>query len=239
MDVNGRTVSLVLGSGGARGMAHIGVIYELLAAGCDIRAISGCSVGALVGGAYAAGKLEEFEAWMRSITAFNMISLMDLTWRSGGLIAGDKVIEGLTRIIGNRDIETLPVAFTAVAANLTLEKEAVAHLDHVLERAAHGPHGEQAARDGPAGRHVGAGDGGVAHDVDGAVRVLGDREDMEAGIRRQGHGSAAVAVALGEVRTHVLGDARCQEDVGVVGIVAAAAGRDGHGRRRAPAGEGR
>ena len=123
MDVNGRTVSLVLGSGGARGMAHIGVIYELLAAGCDIRAISGCSVGALVGGAYAAGKLEEFEAWMRSITAFNMISLMDLTWRSGGLIAGDKVIEGLTRIIGNRDIETLPVAFTAVAANLTLEKE--------------------------------------------------------------------------------------------------------------------
>ena len=123
MDVKGKTVSLVLGSGGARGMAHIGVIYELLAAGCDIRAISGCSVGALVGGAYAAGKLEEFEAWMRSITAFNMISLMDLTWRSGGLIAGDKVIEGLTRIIGNRDIETLPVAFTAVAANLTLEKE--------------------------------------------------------------------------------------------------------------------
>ena len=123
MDIKGKTVSLVLGSGGARGMAHIGVIQELLAAGCDIRAISGCSVGALVGGAYAAGKLDEFEAWMRSITAFNMISLMDLTWRSGGLIAGDKVIEGLTRIIGSRDIETLPVAFTAVAANLTLEKE--------------------------------------------------------------------------------------------------------------------
>ena len=123
MDVKGRTVSLVLGSGGARGMAHIGVIHELTEAGCDIRAISGCSIGALVGGAYAAGKLDEFEAWMRSITAFNMISLMDLTWRSGGLIAGSKVIEGLTRIIGNRDIETLPVAFTAVAANLTLEKE--------------------------------------------------------------------------------------------------------------------
>ena len=103
MDVKGRTVSLVLGSGGARGMAHIGVIHELTEAGCDIRAISGCSIGALVGGAYAAGKLDEFEAWMRSITAFNMISLMDLTWRSGGLIAGSKVIEGLTRIIGNRD----------------------------------------------------------------------------------------------------------------------------------------
>ena len=123
MDVKGKTVSLVLGSGGARGMAHIGVIQELLAAGREIRAISGCSVGALVGGAYAAGELEEFEDWMRSITAFNMLSLMDLTWRSGGLIAGDKVIEGLTRIIGDRDIESLPVAFTAVAANLTLEKE--------------------------------------------------------------------------------------------------------------------
>ena len=104
MDVKGRTVSLVLGSGGARGMAHIGVIHELTEAGCDIRAISGCSIGALVGGAYAAGKLDEFEAWMRSITAFNMISLMDLTWRSGGLIA--LPLQGMNATIAGHTFES-------------------------------------------------------------------------------------------------------------------------------------
>ncbi|NIV18037.1 MAG: serine protease, partial [Woeseiaceae bacterium] len=70
-----KTVSLVLGSGGARGLAHIGVIHELEAAGYDIRSISGCSVGALVGGIYAAGKLDEFERWVRAIDKVDIVSL--------------------------------------------------------------------------------------------------------------------------------------------------------------------
>jgi NTE family protein len=72
-----KTVSLVLGSGGARGMAHIGVIRWLLAHGYEIKSISGSSVGALVGGMYAAGKLDEFEAWAKSITTIYKLKLFN------------------------------------------------------------------------------------------------------------------------------------------------------------------
>lgn len=122
-DIRGKTVSLVLGSGGARGLAHIGVIRELVAAGCDIRAIAGASIGALVGGVHAAGKLDEFEEWARAITRLNLVSLLDVTWKTGGLIGGDRVMETLTRITGDKKIEDLPLAYTAVAVDITREKE--------------------------------------------------------------------------------------------------------------------
>jgi NTE family protein len=70
------TVSLVLGSGGARGLAHIGVIYELQDRGYTIGSISGCSIGALVGGVHAAGKLEEFEGWVREISKIDIVTLI-------------------------------------------------------------------------------------------------------------------------------------------------------------------
>jgi len=118
-----KTVSLVLGSGGARGLAHIGVIRELEEADFEIRAISGSSIGALIGGVYAAGELDEFEKWMRPVTKFNLIQLMDFNWGKGGLVKGDKVLEQLTQLISDSNIEDLPIAYTAVATDIISEKE--------------------------------------------------------------------------------------------------------------------
>ena len=118
------TVSLVLGSGGARGLAHIGVIHWLEKHGFEIVSISGCSMGALVGGVYAAGKLDEFERWVIAIDKLDIIALLDLAWDSSGLIKGDKIINTLVKLVGDQYIESLPVKFTAVAADINREKEA-------------------------------------------------------------------------------------------------------------------
>ncbi len=118
-----RTVSLVLGSGGARGLAHIGVIRWLEANGYVIQSISGCSIGALVGGIHAAGKLDEFEQWVRAITRRDILSLMDISWSKSGLLKGDRVINTLAELVGHQTIETLPIRFTAVAADVRHEKE--------------------------------------------------------------------------------------------------------------------
>ncbi|GGK58595.1 patatin-like phospholipase family protein [Amphritea balenae] len=117
------TVSLVLGSGGARGLAHIGIIQWLEEQGYQIRSISGCSIGALVGGIYAAGKLDEYEAWVRAIGRLDIVHLLDLSWSNSGLIKGDKIINTLTELVGDTDIEQLPISFTAVAANIDDNKE--------------------------------------------------------------------------------------------------------------------
>ena len=120
---NNKTVSLVLGSGGARGLAHIGVIHVLEEKGYEIKAISGCSAGALVGGIYAAGKLAEYEEWVRNITKFDMINLLDIAWVGGGLVKGDKVIKTMRKLVGERLIEELPIPFTAVATELESGRE--------------------------------------------------------------------------------------------------------------------
>ena len=116
-------VSLVLGSGGARGLAHIGVIRELESRGFQIAAISGCSIGALIGGVHAAGKLDEFESWVRAISRLDMVSLLDMSWSSDGLVKGDKIIEALVELVGDRRIEDLPIPYTAIAADIKNEKE--------------------------------------------------------------------------------------------------------------------
>jgi NTE family protein len=118
-----KSVSLVLGSGGARGLAHIGVIRELEARGFQIASISGCSIGALIGGVYAAGKLDEFESWVRAITRLDMVSLLDMSWSSDGLVKGDKIIDTLIELVGDRKIEDLPIPYTAIAADIKNEKE--------------------------------------------------------------------------------------------------------------------
>lgn len=118
-----KSISLVLGSGGARGLAHIGVIRELEANGYKIGAISGCSIGALVGGIYAAGKLDEFEKWICAISRMDMVSLLDLSWGRSGLVKGDKVIDTLVDLVGNQSIEELPIPFTAIATDIENEKE--------------------------------------------------------------------------------------------------------------------
>jgi len=118
-----KRVSLVLGSGGARGLAHIGVIRELESRGFQIASISGCSIGALIGGVHAAGKLDEFESWVRAITRLDMISLLDMSWSADGLVKGDKIIGTLVELVGDRKIEDLPIPYTAIAADIVNEKE--------------------------------------------------------------------------------------------------------------------
>jgi NTE family protein len=116
------TISLVLGSGGARGYAHIGAIEELCAQGFDIRSVSGCSMGALIGGIYAAGKLEAYRDWAKALQRFDVLRLLDWTFR-GGLIKGDRIINKLRDLIGDVNIEDLPISFTAVAVDLMAQRE--------------------------------------------------------------------------------------------------------------------
>lgn len=118
-----KSVSLVLGSGGARGLSHIGIIKWLVENDYDIKSISGCSVGALIGGIYAAGKLDEFEKWIREIDKIEIFSLLDLAWKANGLVQGDKIINTLVKLIGDQQIEDLPLRFTAVASDIENEKE--------------------------------------------------------------------------------------------------------------------
>ncbi len=117
------TVSLVLGSGGARGYAHIGAIEELLAHGYDIRCIAGSSMGALIGGVYAAGKLDAYRDWAMALQKFDVLRLLDWTFRGGGLIKGDRIIDKLRELIGDVNIENLPLSYTAVAVDLLAQRE--------------------------------------------------------------------------------------------------------------------
>jgi len=115
--------SLVLGSGGARGLSHIGIIKWLVEHDYQIKSISGCSIGALIGGVYAAGRLPEFEEWVLEIDKFEIFSLLDLAWKSNGLVQGDKIINTLITLLGDQKIEDLPLSYTAVAADIENEKE--------------------------------------------------------------------------------------------------------------------
>lgn len=117
------TVSLVLGSGGARGLAHIGVIQWLDENGFDIRSISGSSIGALIGGIYAAGKLDIYTNWVRALERKDVIRLLDFSFRRSGLFKGERIIHVLRELIGNCNIEELPISFTAVATDIDTEKE--------------------------------------------------------------------------------------------------------------------
>ena len=118
-----KTVSLVLGSGGARGLAHIGVIHWLEERDYEIRSISGCSIGSLIGGVYACGKLDVFEEWIRPITTLDIVRLLDVSWGKQGLVEGERIMSALRDLIGDRLIEDLPMEYTAVAADIKREKE--------------------------------------------------------------------------------------------------------------------
>ena len=118
-----KRLSLVLGSGGARGLAHIGIIRELEANGYRIASISGCSMGALIGGIYAAGKLDVFEKWVLEISTVDIVNLLDLAWQSDGLVKGDKIINTLVDLVGDVRIEDLSIPYTAVAADIVNGRE--------------------------------------------------------------------------------------------------------------------
>lgn len=118
-----KTVALTLGSGGARGYAHIGAIEVLIERGYDIIAISGCSMGALIGGVYAAGKMQDYKDWVTGLGQFDILKLLDVTFSSMGAIRGEKIFSVVREMLGDTRIEDLPIAFTAVATDLLGHKE--------------------------------------------------------------------------------------------------------------------
>lgn len=118
-----KTVSLVLGSGGARGLAHIGVIRWLTENGYQIASISGASIGALVGGIYAADKLDLYAQWVTALERKHVLRLLDPTISGPGLFKGERIISVLRELIGDYVIEELPIAFTAVATDLVSREE--------------------------------------------------------------------------------------------------------------------
>jgi NTE family protein len=120
-----KTVSLVLSSGGARGLAHVGVIEELERRGYTITEIAGCSAGALVGGMYAAGKLPEFKDWICNLDRVDVFSLMDFTFSSRGFIKGEKVYKALKKVVPDQAIEDLPLRFSCNAVDVNSGKEHV------------------------------------------------------------------------------------------------------------------
>lgn len=120
-----QSVSLVLSSGGARGIAHIGVIEELERQGFEIKSIAGSSIGALVGGIYASGNLKVYRDWMCNLDKKAVFNLVDFTLSTNGLVKGNKVIKELKKIVPDLNIEDLPISYTAVATDIKHKKEVV------------------------------------------------------------------------------------------------------------------
>jgi len=120
-----RDVALVLSSGGARGLAHIGVIEELEQQGFNICSVSGTSIGALIGGIYASGHLQEFKEWISKLDKMDVYHLIDLTISTQGFIKGEKVFTHLNKMIGDCNIEDLKIHYCAIAADITNKKEVV------------------------------------------------------------------------------------------------------------------
>lgn len=116
-------VALVLGSGGARGYAHIGVIEVLVEAGVDIVAISGSSMGAVVGGLHAAGRLDDYAEFARGLGQRELVRLIDIALSGPGAIKGDKIFGIVNELVGDVRIEELPIPFTAVAVDLLAQRE--------------------------------------------------------------------------------------------------------------------
>ncbi len=113
----------MLGSGGARGLAHIGVIQWLTENGYQIRSISGSSMGALVGGIYAARKLEVYAEWVSALERAHVIRLLDPSLSRSGLFKGERIIGVLRELIGDCDIADLPLSYTAVATDIDSGEE--------------------------------------------------------------------------------------------------------------------
>lgn len=115
-------VALALGSGGARGYAHIGVINELQERGYEIVGVAGSSMGALVGGLHAAGKLDEFAQWAGSLTQRAVLRLLDPSLTSPGVLRAGKILDAVRDILGDVTIESLPIPYTSVATDLITGK---------------------------------------------------------------------------------------------------------------------
>lgn len=131
--VKTKNVALALSSGGARGLAHIGAIEELEAQGYHISSIAGCSMGALIGGVYAAGKLNEFREWMKTIDRKKMLGLIDFSLSLNHLVKGKRIIEAIMEFVPDVNIEDLPIPYVAVATDLKAGKEVLFNKGSLFE----------------------------------------------------------------------------------------------------------
>lgn len=120
-----KEVALVLSSGGPRGFAYIGAIEELERRGYRITSVAGTSIGSLIGGIYAAGKLNELKAWLYNLDSWKVFSLMDLSIGKNHLLKGDKLIHSIKQVVPEIDIEDLRIPFKAVATDLYTGEEVV------------------------------------------------------------------------------------------------------------------
>lgn len=116
-------IGLALGAGSARGWSHIGVINALRRAGIKIDIVAGCSIGSLVGAAYACDKLPELEKWVRSFSYWDVLKLMDVSWRRGGLLRGERVFNHYRQILSESSFTDCQLKFGAVATNLSTGRE--------------------------------------------------------------------------------------------------------------------
>jgi NTE family protein len=115
-------VAIALGSGGARGYAHIGVIETLTWRGYEVVGITGSSMGAMIGGLHAAGRLDEFAEWAKSLTQRTILRLLDPSITAAGVLRAEKILDAVREILGPVTIEELPIPYTAVATDLLAGK---------------------------------------------------------------------------------------------------------------------
>ena len=113
-----KNVALALSSGGPRGFAYIGAIEELIERGYTITSIAGTSIGSLVGGIYAAGKLTEFKDWLYALDTWKVFTLMDLSIAKNHFVKGEKIIQAIMDIVPDIDIEKLNIPYRAVATSI-------------------------------------------------------------------------------------------------------------------------
>ena len=121
----GKNVALVLSGGGARGIAHIGVIEELLEQGYTITAIAGTSMGSMVGAMYALGKMEDFKQWICALDRQQVFRLVDFSFSNKGLIKGERVLNAIKEFIPDKNIEELEMPYAAVAVDILNREEIV------------------------------------------------------------------------------------------------------------------
>jgi len=116
-------IGLALGSGSARGWAHLGVLQALDERGLKPTVLAGASVGALVGAAFASGQAAGLEAWVRTLTKMDVWTLLDATFAGGGMMRGNRLMQAISEHIEDVAIESMPIAFAAVAADLVTGQE--------------------------------------------------------------------------------------------------------------------
>ena len=128
-----KDVALVLSSGGARGLAHIGAIEVLQEQGYRVTSLAGCSMGALIGGVYAAGKLNEFREWMKGIDRKKMLELTDFSLSLNHFVKGDRIIEAIMEFVPDVAIENLPIPYCAVATDWVSGREVIFRTGSLFE----------------------------------------------------------------------------------------------------------